>query len=41
MNEFDFVASTRIIDLSLFDENDLMKTRTYKNFPKNNPNNYI
>jgi hypothetical protein len=41
MDNFDFVASTRIIDLSLSDENDLMKSRTYKNFPKNNPNHYI
>jgi hypothetical protein len=35
MDEFDLVSTTRIFLLLLFDENDLMKSKTCRNFPKN------
>ncbi len=40
MDEFDLVFSSRIFVLLLFDENDLMKLKTYRNCPKTIQENY-
>jgi hypothetical protein len=36
MEQFDFVFATTMMDPSQSGENDLMKSRTYKKFPKKN-----